>query len=83
MKTENIKIKSNSKYYSFSQFLTHYNGFIWHNFPNQSYSSRNKDTFLKTFNTFHLLSHMFQFAYCFLQNSKNGIIFHRFNHVLI
>ncbi len=55
--------------YSFSRLLTHYNWFLWHNFPNHSYSSRNKDTFLETFNTFHLFDLTLQFAQCFPQNS--------------
>ncbi len=54
---------------SFSRLLTHYNWFIWPNFPNHSYSSGNKDTILKTLDTFHLFAHIFQFAQCFLQNS--------------
>ncbi len=69
--------------YSFSRLLTHYNGLIWPNFPNHSYSSQNKDTFLKTFNTFHLFEHTFQFAKCFLKNSNYAIILHKINHVLI
>ncbi len=55
--------------YSFSRLLTHYNWFFWHNFPNHSYISQNKDTFLETFNTFHLFALTLQFAQCFLQNS--------------
>ncbi len=78
----NIQPIYNYTIYSFSRLLTHYNWFIWPNFPNNSYSSQNKDMFLKNVNTFLLLSHTLQCAQCFLQNSTqtHGIVFHRFNH---
>uniref|UniRef100_A0A9J8CRX7 Immunoglobulin domain-containing protein n=1 Tax=Cyprinus carpio carpio TaxID=630221 RepID=A0A9J8CRX7_CYPCA len=41
-------------------------GQFFSNCPNHSYSSQNKDMFLKTFNTFHLFAHTFQFERTFI-----------------
>jgi len=48
--------------YSCSRLLTHCNWFIWPNFPDHSFSSQNKDMFLKTlthFTCFHTRSNLF------------------------
>ncbi len=73
-------LKTNDKLntYSFSRSLTRYNWFIWHNFPNHSYSCRNKDTFSKLLTHFSCLHSVF----CKITH-KNTIIFHSFNHVLV
>ncbi len=61
-----ISCKWSTAFTVFSRLLTHCNWFICHNFPNHSYSSQNKDTFL---NTFHLLHTRYNSLSVFLPNS--------------
>ncbi len=71
-------------YYSFSRLLTHYNWFIWLNFPKHSYSSHKKDMFLKTLTRFTCLHTRSNLLSVFCKTlHKNTIILHRFNHVLV